>query len=137
MAVLEERDKARVRRHLGYPGVASQGSYSLGIPTSRVPTHLVEHAMDNVLDSSVPDVVMYLDQLDAIDSVMVEAATDMRLAAQKIGSIDLNNNEPKQLREEYVYRAEMLCDLLGVPWYGFSSRFTRQGGSIRSVRVRR
>lgn len=156
--MLTELDRANIRHHLGYlavgatnnnsqafppPGApGNAASVQFGIPRPVETLFLLELAMNQILEISIPRVRDMLGTLDLIERTMVQSI--VRLAADKVGSITLRSSLPGQseqdaLEREYQRWAARLADDLGVPFYPFSRRFkagTGYSGSVRNLRIR-
>ncbi len=118
-----DAEKARIRYHLGYPGVQFAASLQFGIPKPIQTAFLVEQAMNNVISAHEQDIRGHiLPTLEHIECLLAESAT--HLVATGLGDLKLNPDEPQLLEREYVRWANRLADTLGVPLYAYSKRFS-------------
>ena len=123
---LTNDEKESIRYHLGYLGVSSSASIQLGIPRPVETLFLVEEAMNQLREQSVPRVRSILGVLENIEDKLI-CAQD-RLAAAKLGNLTLRGIKPGEteadgLENEYTRWAGRLADILGVPFYPGSHRF--------------
>ena len=118
---LDAREKIRVRTHLGYLNVSPAASLFLGIPRPIQTIFLVEQAMSNLIEDAVERVRKILGVMDGVECRLVESQE--RLAASKLGELELRQNEPDLLEREYVRWGGRLADELGVPFYAYSNRY--------------
>ena len=125
---LSESDKERIRYHLGYLEVQGAASIQFGIPRPLQTVFLLEDAMNNVIERAIPRVQRILNVLDRIEGKLEEAQD--RLAAKRLDSLELRENEPDQLEHEYVRWGGRLADILGVPIYPYSTRYRNLGAKV-------
>lgn len=131
-AILDEHEKVRVRHHTGYLLTNPVTTIQLGFPRAAQPQFLLETAMNSIPVEAIGQIRKYLDILDRVEGLLVEAQE--RLAANRLGEIDLREDEPGQLEREYARWAKRLADDLGIPLNPYSERF-RAGGMITAVPV--
>ena len=129
---LDDAEKVRVRKHLGYPQVQAAASVNFGIPKPIQTAFLVEIAMQNLIEGAVAIVRDLLNKMDNIEDKLVDAQD--RLAAIQLDSLHLREDETDKLEREYVRWGFRLADVLGVPVYAYSLRYRNatfaRGGSI-------
>ncbi len=109
---LTNEERERVRYHLGYLSTAPAPSIQLGVPRATQALFLVESAMNNLLPEAEPRVRQVLSILDGIEAKLVESQE--RLAATKVGEIELNGSEGELLDREYSRWRSRLARHLGV-----------------------
>lgn len=131
-AILGEAEKARIRYHLGYLQIEPAAAIQLGFPAASQAGFLVESAMNRIMDAAVGLVRERVAVLDQTEQRMVGA--QKRMAAKRLGEIELRADETDQLRAEYRYWAGSLADILGVPLNVYSIKF-RGGGNRLSIPV--
>jgi len=124
--MLTEDEKARCRYHAGYLGVGEASTFVLGIPSAVQTQFMIEGAFNRVLPSAEARIRRNLDVLDALDAQLFENAD--ALVAKKVGDIELNEDEFKQLMKRYLWFVNGLCNTLGVQRNPFDRRFTQGGG---------
>jgi hypothetical protein len=107
-------------------------SIQLGVPRASQPQFLVEASLNNLPQEAVDLVRERIAVLDGIEAKLIEAQT--RLAANRLGEIELREDEPGQLEREYRRWAQRLADLLGVPLNIYSERF-RFGGATAPLNL--
>jgi len=133
MATLNDAEKERTRYHLGYMETSFAASMQLGIPRPVQTVFLLEAAMGLVTDANaVSRIRGVLDQLDKIEEQLKNATCS--LVAEQLGDLKLRSSFPDLLEKEYGRWARRLADILGVPLYAFSTRFSGSGGG-RSITV--
>ncbi len=131
---LNESDKARCRYHLGYPQVQPAASIVFGVPRPIQTAFLLEQAMNFILPTAEPRLLNILNIMDGVEC-RLQAAQD-RLAAIKLDTLDLRQDECGQLETEYQRWGFRLADILGVPIYAYSTKYRGSatgkptGGSI-------
>lgn len=135
---LTPTEKMRCRYHLGYPQVEAIGSYNRGIPMPLQTAFLVETSLTQVMEDAIPMVQTMVQTLDKIETAMAGAICN--LAVERIGDITMRpgrpgESQPDLLEREYRRWAERLADILGVPLYAYSTRFSRSGVRSGNVRV--
>jgi len=117
-------EKERVRYHLGYLSVQPAASIQFGLPRPQQTQFMVESAMNLLLEEAIPRVRDTLDTLDGIECRLRDGALD-RLAAKRLGDLELRDGEPELLEDEYNRWAKRLADIFGVPLYPYAARFKR------------
>jgi len=108
-----DREKARVKHHLGYPDwVALASSIQLGFPAGSQPLFLLEQSFNRLTEGGEEAVKIDLCNCEDIERQLGDARS--RFKAKKLGELELNGMEPRQLREELTYWRQKLADDLGV-----------------------
>jgi hypothetical protein len=135
-ALLTEDEKARCRRHLGFPEVAAVSVYAMGMVIPMQGAFLLEAALSSQTQYSAERVRQLLGILDGFETKMLKAAC--YLTVESIGDIKMRGAQSGMtstdlLRREYIYWAKRLSDTLGVPYYPYAEMFQGQG----NIRVRR
>lgn len=106
-------EQARIKHHLSYPDwVSLAQSLQLGYPAGSQPLFLVEDAFKRLTEGGEASVRRDLCECEDIERQMSEARR--RLRAKKLGNLELNPNELRQLRQELCYWVTRLADDLGV-----------------------
>lgn len=127
--MLTEAERVRIRHHLGYIGVADAFTFVLGSPAAVETQFLIEGAMDRVLAASIPEVRRLVAVLDGIEAQMIG---DHELAAvNKLGEIEINQQEQAQLTRRYDYWAAALANILGTYRNPFDRRLAVGGINVR------
>lgn len=134
MATLSAADQERVYYHLGYMNVQPAASLQLGIPRPIQTVFLVQQAITNLIQATVPRILSILSTMDLIEQKMVQALD--RLAALQIEEVKLNEMEGERLEREYCRWGKRLADNLGVPIYPYSDRFSKYNRRSMSIPVR-
>jgi hypothetical protein len=124
---LTAQERERVRYHLGYLNVQLAASISFGIPRPIQTVFLIETAMSNVIAEGEDRVRRMLGVLDRIECLLIDAQE--RLAAMRLGDLELRENETDKLEREYYRWGGRLADQLGVPFYAYSNRYKNQSGA--------
>lgn len=129
---LTTQDREKIRYHLGYINVQPAASITFGVPRPQQTLFLVETAMSNILEESIPRVRQIVSVLDSIECKLIDAQE--RLKATELGELKLRRDETDALDKEYLRWASRLADLLGVPLYAYSQRFAsltqRRAGNV-------
>jgi hypothetical protein len=126
---LTEDDKVKIRMHLGYLNVAEAYTFVLGTPAGVETQFIIEGAMNRVLESAISQVRRFIQILDTIQEQKVN---DLELlAVNKVGEIDVRNDEMKALDEQYDYWCGNLANMLGV----YASPFDKRNGGGINVSV--
>lgn len=128
LAVLTELEKNRIRHHLGYLVTAPVASIQLGVPRASEPQFLVEFSMNSIPVDAIGQVRRWVAILDSTEETMVDAQS--RLAAKRVGNIEMREDELDSLEREYRRWAQRLADDLGVPLNIYSERFRGGLGSL-------
>lgn len=135
-AQLSEDEKARVRRHLGYPEVSTNVVYTAGLSTPTMALAMIESAMTRLSVEGVGRVRELLDVLDMLEKKMLKAAC--YVTVNRIGDIEMRPANGMQgtdlLEKEYIRWMKRLADCIGVAPHPFSSKVS--GSSSMNVRVR-
>jgi hypothetical protein len=118
---------------MGYLGVQVAASISFGIPVPQTTIFLLEDAMNRLITTSEGRVRDLLARLDSTEERLFQSQE--RLAAKSLGEIELRDDEPGQLENEYIRWANRLADVMGCPLYAYSSRF-KQGTVAGNIPVR-
>lgn len=113
-------EKARIRRHLGYPNIQPAAAMSFGIPIPIETLFIVESAMEKIMPEAKADVLRFISQLDQIECQMVAAR--QTLGVSVVDGINIRPDHIPMLENEYTRWQGRLADILGCPVYGFSSR---------------
>ncbi len=123
--LLTDEEKVRVRFHLGYLNVLESATFQLGIPTAVQTQFIIESAMNKILPAALPKVRQLLAVLDAIEEQMVG---DAELAAiNRLDTIEINQKEQAQLRDQYDYHRRGLANLFGTFPNPYDQRFMDGG----------
>ena len=117
-SVLNDIEKARVRRHMGYPEVTAAASIQLGIPKPSQLYFLLEQAMELLMPLAVDRVRDLLNVLDNIEQQMIDA--QCKLQVDSVGDISLAGTKDSKARlgtdrleMEYIRWAKRLADVFG------------------------
>jgi len=111
---------------MGFINVGLVQTFSLGVPGARETSYLIEGAMNQVLPEAELECRRLIGVLDGIEAQMVG---DLELlAVNKIGEIDVNQDEQQKLRRAYRHWQAELGNLLGIPPNPFDQRFMNAGG---------
>ena len=125
MTVLNENEKSRCRRHLGYPETNSISVYAMGTVIPMQGMFLLESQMDALSANGADRVRQLLGVLDKMEEKMIKAAC--YLTVDRIGDIQMRPATGRQgtdlLETEYLRWAKRLSDALGVPYYCGSEEF--------------
>ena len=132
MTALSDANKERVRYHLGYLGTSFAASITMGVPRPVQTLFLVEDAM-GLLNGpeSAARVICLLDTMDSIEAQLKKAAGT--LGVESAGELLLHplRGQGKlvtdSLEKEYLRWGNRLADVLGVPPYPYSQRYSRRG----------
>lgn len=126
---LTDQEKVKIRHHLGYLNVGEAYTFVLGMPAGVETQFVIEGAMDRVLEAALPELRRQLQILDSIEEQMI--ADHELLAVNKIGEIELRNDEQESLDRRYDRWRQSIANMLGVN----SNPYDRRGGGI-NVMVR-
>ena len=113
--ILTDEQKARIRYHLGYLGVAEAFTFVLGTPASVETQFIVEGAMKRLLPETLVLVVRCLDRCDATEQQFFDDQEN--LAVDKVGNIELRADEGEQLMSaggRYDYWRRALANCFGI-----------------------
>lgn len=127
VATLTEQEKVSIRAHMGYPNVGEIQSFVLGVPAAMETSFIIEGAMNRVMIQSLPKVRQLIGILDTIEAQMVD---DLELlAVNRLGTIEVNQDEQKKLEGRYDYWVSALGNALGCMRNPFDARkYNRTGG---------
>jgi hypothetical protein len=133
---LTEQEKARIRYHLGYPGTTDAASMTMGAPSSRQTSFLLESAMDRVLSSTEPTVRDLLAECEKCEKQLRDARPQLQV--KSVGRTQLREADPGKtvtdlMEAEHTRWSKRLGDTLGVPVYPWAARHQGGRGSIGSV----
>jgi hypothetical protein len=120
--MISEQDKVRARDHLGYIGVGSVWTFSLGVPAALQTQFMVEGAFGKILPQHEAKFVQLLDRMDKIEQ-QIEDDTE-NVAADAIDEIKLRSDEFEQLLIRYKYWQAKLANLLGIVPNPFDQRWS-------------
>lgn len=124
---LSEDEKAQVRHHMGYLGVDEVSTFALGTPAAVETQFIIEGAMNRVRLSALPNMRRILGILDTLENQMIG---DFELAAvNKLDTIEINQDEQKQLVQRYDYWVAALGNILGCPRNPFDQRKFNPSGT--------
>src|SRR5262249_28620845 len=104
---LTDAQRISVRRHLGIPAPGPTRAWLVD------PWISVDNVRDAIPAAAETEVVNVLAFLDATETAMSAALT--RLKAAKVGSITLNHEELRDLREERQAWRRELANVTGLP----------------------
>lgn len=108
-----ETEQAKIRRFLSYPSwVSLAQSVQLGYPAASQPAFLVNDAFHRLTPEAEQLTRKDLAECECIESQISEARS--RLRARRMGELELNPMEIKQLRFELLWWTTRLADDLGV-----------------------
>lgn len=134
----DERDRSRIKYHLGYLAVQPAASIQFGIPRPIETLFLVEDAMNNIVNDgfNVQNVLRLLGVLDNIECRM-QGSLDY-LPANKLGTLEVRSDMMDAFEREYNRWAQRIADILGVPMYPYSQRAKEAAGVMGgNIPVRR
>lgn len=126
MAVTEQ-EKVKIRHHLGYLNVAEASTFVLGTPAGVETQFIIEGAMNRVLEAALPEMRRQLNILDALEEQMV--ADFELIAVLKLGEIDINQKEQKQLKQNYNYWVNSLANVFGITRNPYDKRLMGIGAN--------
>lgn len=107
------QEQSRIKRFLSYPDwVALAQSIQLGYPAASQPLFLVEDAFRRLTPEGEVSTRADLCECESVERQISEARG--RLKAVRLGDLELNPNEMKQLRREMLWWVTRLADDLGV-----------------------
>lgn len=129
--MISEQDRVRARSHMGYLGVGSVSTFSLGIPAGMQTQFMIEGAWDKVLPQHETQFRLLLDRLDRVEE-QIDCSIE-NLAASSLGEITLRGDEFERLLDRYRYWQGKLGNLLGVTPNPFDMRWRGGGGMNVSV----
>lgn len=117
MDTLTDRERVKIRHHLGYLNVQNAQTFVLGVPAAVDTQFLIEGAFDKVLPEALGEVRRHLVMLDNVEAQIAE--NQELLAVTKVGEISVRQDEFEALLVRYDYWRNGLSNLLGVypnPW---------------------
>lgn len=134
--MFSDREKSRIKHFLSYPDWVSMAqSIQLGYPAASQPLFLVDDAFFRLTEGGEGSVRTDLCECEAIERQLSDARS--RFKALKIGNLELNPNETRQLRQELLFWITRLADDLGVVSDPYSQMMYKQvmgmGGVNASV----
>lgn len=116
---LNDTERARVRRALGYVNVTEGSVLSYGIPLASDFLFIVEKRMGELLEPDGLELIREdLGRVEATRNQLFEA--QKRLKAIKVGNIETNPDEISKLYEQLRFWSRQLADGLGVPPHVYS-----------------
>ena len=121
--MFDQRERERVRYHMGYLSVAPAASIVYGQPAPIQTLFLVEMAMDNVLPDAEDRVRRFLTILDEIECRMLEG--QQYLPVTRVDDIEIRQDHIDKLEDEYSRWAARLSDELGAPLYPGAVKFRK------------
>ncbi len=127
---LTEKERMRVRYHLGFPQVAFATILALGVPAAGHPAFLLESAMNDLLPEAEDRAREVLRQCDCIEVQMTDARSRMKLERITGELIFRSREEIQDLEEQYVYWTDNLVDIFGVNKNPFSKKHQNLDGAI-------
>jgi len=130
---LDDRERERVKYHLGYTAATTLASIQYGMARPLQTMFLVESALGLLMEVAVDRVRRILKIMDDIELKLIDSQD--RLAAIQLDSLKLRENEPDQLEGEYRRWGYRLADLVGCPIYAYSLRY-RVGVRSGTIPVR-
>jgi hypothetical protein len=124
--MLTPENKARVRRHLGYPSLSAASTFFLGNPAAMEPFFILENAMDALINSGEGLVLRHLDKLDELAEVLFyEGDTDV---VKNVGDIEINPDQFFQTVRRYKWFQAEVANAFQVGPNPFDQRFTGMAG---------
>lgn len=132
---LTDGEKQRIRYHLGYPSLTDAASLSFGVPTLNQTNHLVESALNRLLEPSLEQIRSIVRVMDGIELQLISAQS--RLRAEKLEELTLRGDECDALEGEYRRWGYRLADIIGAPIYPYSMRYKSGGNMVTSVPINR
>jgi hypothetical protein len=118
--VLTEGEKVRARHHMGYGGVQQAQTFVLGVPAGVQTAFMIEGALNRLMPQSEG---FFRDLLARLDGIEAQILGDQEnLAAKKVGTIEINTDEFKQLMSQYIHWQGALANMLQVPPNPFDQR---------------
>ena len=121
--MITEQEKVACRMHTGYLGVASQSTFSLGIPAGVQTQFVIEGAMNRLLPQSEPEFRRHLKVLDLHQEQILENMPNV--AATEVGTIKINPKAFRELVRQYRWWINSLCNLLGCVPNPYDQRFAQ------------
>jgi hypothetical protein len=118
--MLSEQQKVRARHHLGYGGVQQAQTFVLGVPAGVQTAFMIEGALNRLMPQSEATFEALLQRLDGIEAQVL--GDQPNLAAKKVGTIEVNTDEFKQLIVQYQHHQGALSNMLQIPPNPFDQR---------------
>jgi hypothetical protein len=118
---LTDLEKAKVKKHLGYPVVNTAAGMSFGIPIPLQTLFIVDSAVTFILEAVVPDVRNILNVMDGIEQKMVDGQDF--LPASKVDDISVRPDHIERLEDEFARWGWRLANLIGAFPYPLSPRY--------------
>ena len=128
---LTPEEKVWVRYHLGFVGVTSIATFSLGTPAAIETQFIIESAMNLVLPESEGIVRDLLNKLGGILGQMVD--DHELLAIERLGEITIRKDEHDALRKEYLFWQKSLANIFGVRPNFYDQRFQGAGINVTVI----
>jgi len=123
---LTPEERIKCRHHMGYLQVGEAYTFVFGQPAAVETTFIIEGSMNRLLVAALPLVRQILLILEGIEEQMV---TDQELmAVNRLGEIEVNQKEQRQLTDKYDYWVAALSNALGVPRNPFDKRLGAGSG---------
>lgn len=136
MGLFTSQQQFQLLYHCGYTAATIQSSLSFGQPVPRETMFLIQRTIaewDNA--ASMEKIGQIVTTLEKIECLLVDALD--RLSVVRSGSVEIRQDETKQLEEEYNRWANRLADVLGVPFYAYSNRFKQSVGvTVGNIRMK-
>lgn len=129
MVIFTPEEKVQIRHHLGFLNVSQVETFVLGLPAAVQTSFILEGAMDRLLPEAAPQVRRHLNILDGIEQQMIEDTELM--AVNQVDTIQVNQREQTQLRDQYDYWRRAMGNLFGVAPNPYDERF-RGGNGINA-----
>lgn len=131
MAFTEE-EQAQIKYFLSYPDFVSLSqSVQLGYPSASQPLFLVEDAFKRLTPWGESTARKALCECQSIECQLSEARK--RLKAVKVGDVEMNPGERRELRKELLYWTTRLADSLGVVSNPYSQMMYQSISSMGGV----
>jgi len=109
MSALNEQEKAKIRRYLGYQNWQNTAlMWGVPFPTAIQPNWYINDAISRLSDDGLELVRRDLRELQCIEDQISDARK--RLKATKVGDITMNPHELESLRGELEYWKRQLAD---------------------------
>lgn len=121
-------EKVKMRHHLGYLNVTQSATFVLGLPQAVETQFIIENAMNLVLPEAETEARRHIGILDSIEEQMV-CDHDL-LAVNKVGEIEVREDEQEALDKRYHHWRNALANVLGIypnPW---DRRFSHSGVNV-------
>jgi hypothetical protein len=131
--VLTLEEKARVRRHGGWPNISAASTYFLGNPAAMEPFFILEAAMDAIIPSAEFLLREALDKCDRLANIIFDDADT--LVASEVGDIKINPDQFEKVVQRYLWTVDDMLQVMSAYRNPFDARFAgnRPGGINVSV----